>query len=639
MTFPWQPVAQFALLFGGDFCLLRFSDGTTKELSYQENVWVEANGERLTTPSEKNTLQESLVKDSLKDLAQAFSQNSWLDAIELRQGKNLTLRLVRDTTSVLPKVQLLVAGEQNFSTELLIPIKKKNQPKEFSPDEYSAILRDLSQPLYATQKEGRVILTPSPSGEDLAGVIPAVLPEQIGAASFRRSHGLRYAYVAGAMAGGIASVDLVVSMAKAGYMGFFGAGGLPISKVEEALAETKKRLEPNEPFGFNLLHNPFEPSVEEATAALYLKYGVHCIDASAYMGLTPALVWYRFKGIHQTSSGIVCPNRVFAKVSRAEIASVFLAPPSAALLNELVQREKLTQEEARLAQFLPVADGVTAEADSGGHTDRRPLSVLIPLMLQVRDQAMEKYNYRKLGLEIHVGAAGGVAEPLSAKAALSLGAGYLMTGSLNQASLEAGTSNLVKKMLSEADMADVSMAPAPDMFEMGVQVQVLKRGTLYAQRAQKLYEVYKGFASIEEIPVGEREKLEKQLFRRSLQEVWQETESYWQARDPKEADKARQDGKHKMALCFRWYLGMSSRWGRIGDEGRKLDYQIWCGPAMGAFNRWAKGSSFEKLENRSAPKIAESILRGTAALIRLEAAQLAGVSDLPSVIEVSRPYD
>jgi trans-AT polyketide synthase, acyltransferase and oxidoreductase domains len=637
MTFPWHQVAQFAVSFGGDSCLLRFSDGTAKEISQQANAWVEASGEPVALQASQSTLRESIAKDVLKDLAQIFSQKPWLDAIELREGDTLVLRLVRDTSSVLPMAQLVVSGEQSFSTEVLIPSKKV--PKEISPSEYSAVLRELSQPLYAVEREGRVVLTQERSSEVLTGVIPAMLPEQLGSSVFRRSHGLRYAYVVGAMAGGIASVDLVVSMAKAGYMGFFGAGGLPLSKVEEALAETKQRLQPGEPFGFNLLHNPFEPAVEEATVALYLKYGVRCIDASAYMGLTPALVWYRFKGIHQTSSGIVCPNRVFAKVSRAEIGSVFLAPPSASLLQELVTQGRLTQEEARLAQFLPVADGVTAEADSGGHTDRRPLSVLIPLMLQVRDQAMGKYGYHKLGIDIQVGAAGGVAEPLSAKAALSLGAGYLMTGSLNQSALEAGTSSLVKRMLSEADMADVAMAPAPDMFEMGVQVQVLKRGTLYAQRAQKLYEIYKGFASIEEIPTAEREKLEKQLFRRPLQEVWQETEGYWQARDPKEAEKARQDGKHKMALCFRWYLGMSSRWGRIGEEGRKLDFQIWCGPAMGAFNRWAKGSSLEKLEGRSAPKMAESILRGTAALVRLEAAQLAGVLGLPSVIEVSRPYE
>jgi PfaD family protein len=186
-------------------------------------------------------------------------------------------------------------------------------------------------------------------------------------------------------------------------------------------------------------------------------------------------------------------------------------------------------------------------------------------------------------------------------------------------------------------MADVTMAPAPDMFEMGVQVQVLKRGTLYAQRAQKLYDLYKGYPAIEAIPAEEREKVEKQLFKRPLAEVWAETERYWEARDPREAERARADGKHRMALCFRWYLGMSSRWARVGDESRKLDFQIWCGPAMGAFNRWAKGSRFEAASGRSAPEMGLAILRGAAALSRYDAAARAGVSGLPSPREISRP--
>ncbi len=44
-----------------------------------------------------------------------------------------------------------------------------------------------------------------------------------------------------------------------------------------------------------------------------------------------------------------------------------------------------------------------------------------------------------------------------------------------------------------------------------------------------------------------------------------------------------------MALVFRWYLGQSSRWANAGEPTRKVDYQVWCGPAMGAFNEWTQG--------------------------------------------------
>ena len=43
-------------------------------------------------------------------------------------------------------------------------------------------------------------------------------------------------------------------------------------------------------------------------------------------------------------------------------------------------------------------------------------------------------------------------------------------------------------------------APASDMFEMGVELQVLKRGSMFGPRAKKLYDYYKTYKSIDEIP-------------------------------------------------------------------------------------------------------------------------------------------
>ena len=63
-----------------------------------------------------------------------------------------------------------------------------------------------------------------------------------------------------------------------------------------------------------------------------------------------------------------------------------------------------------------------------------------------------------------------------------------------------------------------------------------------------------------------------------------------------------------MALMFRWYLGQSSRWAREGNLSRIKDYQIWCGPAMGAFNTWAKGTPFERPENRKVAEVAFALL-------------------------------
>jgi hypothetical protein len=73
-----------------------------------------------------------------------------------------------------------------------------------------------------------------------------------------------------------------------------------------------------------------------------------------------------------------------------------------------------------------------------------------------------------------------------------------------------------------------------------------------------------------------------------------------------------------MALCFRWYLGQSSRWAIAGEPARRLDYQIWCGPAMGAFNDWVRGSFLEDPARREVVQIAANLLEGAAAITRAQ---------------------
>src|SRR5262249_47235806 len=159
------------------------------------------------------------------------------------------------------------------------------------------------------------------------------------------------------------------------------------------------------------------------------------------------------------------------------------------------------------------------------------------------------------------------------------------------------------RLLGEAGMTDVAMAPAADMFEMGVRVQVLKRGTLFAMRSGKLYELYRAYDSLEALPADIRAGLERDVFRAPLGVIWEETRKFWEAREPREAERGMRDPRHRMALVFRWYLGNGSRWARQGTPDRQLDYQIWCGPAMGAFNAWVKGSFLEPVEARTVVQV------------------------------------
>lgn len=457
--------------------------------------------------------------------------------------------------------------------------------------------------------------------------------DALGDPSFCLDHGLRYPYVAGAMANGIASEELVIAMANAGMLGIFGAAGLDVSRVEAAMVRLTKALA-GLPFGSNLIHSPNEPHTEEAIVDLYLKHGVKLVEASAFMGLTSAVVRYRVTGIYRTNTGvIVAPNRIIAKISRMEVASKFMAPPPVAMLQDLVKRGVISAEQAQWAAQIPMAQDVTAEADSGGHTDNRPAITLLPLMLALKDRLSEQYGYE---VPIRVGAAGGIATPLAAAGAFAMGAAFIVTGTINQACLEAGTSDTVRAMLADAGQADIAMAPAADMFEMGVKVQVLKRGTMFAMRAQKLYDLYIKHASWEEIPAAERDVVEKNFLKQSFKDAWISTKSFFASRDPKQNVRAETDSKHKMALVFRSYLGQSSRWANAGEPTRKVDYQIWCGPAMGAFNEWAKGSFLEAAKERRAVPVALNLLYGAAVCLRVQTLRHQGLS-VPSSWQNWRP--
>lgn len=468
----------------------------------------------------------------------------------------------------------------------------------------------------------------SPGGEAraLKAMLPALHPSALGDPMFRQQHGVRYAYVQGAMANGIASEALVEATCEAGGLGFFGAAGLHPERVEKAIDRLQGSLG-DRPYGFNFIHSPNEPDLEAAISELYLRRGVRRVEAAAFLGLTLPLVKYRLAGIHRDAQGqVVTPNQVFAKISRVEVAQKFLAPAPANMLATLVEQGFLSAEQAELAALVPVAEDITAEADSGGHTDNRPSVCLIPTMLALRDQLQAQYGYARVP---RVGAAGGMATPYSVCAAFAMGAGFVVTGSVNQACLESGTSDMVRQMLAQARQADVAMAPAADMFEMGVNVQVLKWGTMFPVRAKKLYELYRRYDSLEALPAAERQMLEKDYLRTSIEQEWENTRRFFEQRDPKQNERAARDPKHKMALVFRSYLGRASGWANQGLADRKVDFQIWCGPAMGAFNEWVKGSPLEKVEQRRAGLVAHNLLLGAAYLTRINLLRHQGV-ELPA---------
>jgi trans-AT polyketide synthase, acyltransferase and oxidoreductase domains len=499
----------------------------------------------------------------------------------------------------------------------------------FSPAELLGLIRQIRKTIHVVRKNssGAIGLSLAETADrdcTVVGTLPPLYPEWLGDRSFSEAHETRFPYVTGEMATGIATPGMVTAAARAGFLAFFGAAGLDLGRVETGLNEIAASLNGSgKPWGSNLIHTPSEPAMEDAVADLYIRRGVRRVSASAFMSLTPAVARVAASGLRADENGRVRRRHfILAKISRPETAAHFLSPAPAAILDALVSKQLITREEARLAASIPVAEDITVEADSGGHTDNRPLVCLLPAIRSLAGRLAAKLD---TGRPIRIGAGGGIGTPAAVAAAFGLGAAYVVTGSINQCTIEAGTSQAVKEMLAKAGLSDVMMAPAADMFELGVKVQVLKRGTMFAVRALQLHRIYTEFPTLDAVPGAIKQRLEREIFRTSLDNIWNDCVRFWQQRDPAQISTAAKDDRHKMALVFRWYLGNASRWAIQGDPGRQIDYQVWCGPAMGAFNEWVSGSFLANPANRSVAQIGLNLLEGAAVVTRAQQARTYGV--------------
>ena len=462
-----------------------------------------------------------------------------------------------------------------------------------------------------------------------ATVLPPIYPEWLGDRAFSATHGTRFNYIVGEMARGIATPLMVVEAVRAGCVGFYGSAGLPVEEIERGIREIKAGLSEHQiSWGANLIHTPQQPGYEASVVDLFLREGVRRLSASAYMRLSPEIVRYTALGLERDAQGRMRRvNHVFAKVSRAEVAEQFLSPAPDRILRELVSSRAITEAQAELAAMVPVAAEITAEADSGGHTDRRSAAPLFSSICAARERVAAR-----TGIDpetVRIGLAGGIATPQAVAAAFAMGAAYVLTGSINQAAVESGLSLAGRQMLAKAGPADVAMAPAADMFEQGIEVQVLKRGTLFAMRARKFHQLYRSGAAFESLDAKEQAWVEDVLGE-PFDKAWAETREYIRRVNPKEADKADKDGNKRLALVARRYLFSGAQLAREGDPKRVTDYQIWCGPAQGAFNEWVAGTFLEDIANRTVRQIAWNLMEGATRITRASQLRALGVAVPPT---------
>lgn len=511
-------------------------------------------------------IYEENVQDFLRD--QITKPVLWNDTIQYMMGMGVT--------------DFYESGPGNVLTGLVAKIKLEAPPL--------VIVEDKEETYYETNQLSE----------------NSTKAQQLGNESFKKDYNVKYAYITGGMAYGIASKELVVAMGKSGFLSFFGTGGLPLSTVEKTILFLKSELGEKYPYGMNLVHNP----LEYQTIQMYLDYGVRVIEVSAYIQASKALVLFRLKGLKEKENGdVICENKIIAKISRPEIAKQFLLPPPKNLVNQLLDEELITSQQAYLSQFVSLADDICVEADSGGHTDQRSVFTVFPAIKELRNELESEVKYPEY---IRIGLGGGIGTPESAAAAFMLGADFILTGSINQCTVEAGTSEAVKELLATMNVQDTGYSPAGDMFELGSKVQVLKKGVFFPARANKLYELYRRYNSIDELDEKTKNLLEEKYFKKSLQDVYEEVKIY---HTKYKLDFEVKSEKQKMASIFKWYFSRSSKLALEGDKESIVDFQVWCGPALGAFNQWVKGTRFEDWKQRYVAEIAIFLMDETTQLL------------------------
>ncbi|MEU5796213.1 ACP S-malonyltransferase [Streptomyces sp. NPDC047813] len=438
----------------------------------------------------------------------------------------------------------------------------------------------LPAPVAAERAEEPQLSGQLPTSPARPAAFVAPTAETLGAATFRERYGLRRAYLLGALYGGISGREMLGAAAKAGLLGFLGTGGLPLDEVDGLLRDLAGELGLGGAFGVNLLYRHGAPEEESALVDLLLRHGVDLVEASGFPLITPALVRFRLKG-----------GRIIAKVSRTDVAAEFLAPPPERLVARLLEEGEVTAEEARAAAGRPMADDLCVEADGGWLSSTADLLTLLPAVLRLRDTTATG------GHRVHVGCAGGIGTPEAAGAAFLLGADFVLTGSVNQCSVEAATSAEVKDILQEAREYDVDTAPWGELFDLGVQARYLKRGLFFPARASRLHELWRRHGSLAELDDETRSQV---------------LDRYLGGEAPAPTT-AGTDPKQQLAAVFRAYFTRGFRLAVTGDQHSRVDYQVHCGPAMGAFNQVVADTGLHSWRARTVAAIADILMGGAAA--------------------------
>ncbi|WP_044199636.1 ACP S-malonyltransferase [Dyadobacter tibetensis] len=454
-------------------------------------------------------------------------------------------------------------------------------------------------------KINHIITASGRTGKDVENQVDAT---SLGSKDFKASYRVKYSYVVGSMYRGISSAEMVIKLARSGILSFFGSNELPLDVVQQNVNQIQEALKGKHPFGVAVRYNPNDTNYDMQLIDLCLQLGVKNIEVSAYLQLTPALIRFKAKGMRRDVKGNpMNEHRIMAKVSRPEVAETFFQPPSQGDLVKLVEHGLITDQQAQDVSKVSIADDICVESETVGAL------VLLPSIILLQKQIIKKFPE---AIKVRIGLSGGIGTPQAIACAYVLGADFVLTGSINQCTVEAGINAISKDLLQEIDIHDTILAPSSDFFEMGVQEQVVKKGTLFPLRARKLYTLYCQYNSLEEIPEKIKFQLERDFFKAPIAQMLQHVQNELLKQNKyDELDRVKQQPKLMLGQLFRLYLERSRLLPFQEEDSNKMNFQLRSSPALGAFNQFVCSTSLESWRNRYVDKIGVMLMEHAADIL------------------------
>lgn len=423
----------------------------------------------------------------------------------------------------------------------------------------------------------------------------------LGSRSFKEEYETSYAYVVGGIRDGISSVTMMKSLEKGNILGFLGTKGLSLQEtqqiIESALREVKQ-----DKLGVHITCDVLQPEYSDEKLQLIIKYNINRLQISGFQKPTEKLYEYRIHNIRQRENA---SDKLLVCVNNRKATEEFMKPIPKYFIQMQMQLGNIDSKEAEFLSKIPLCDDICIENDGLGVNHFGWISSFKKL----NHDMSESYGMKK---RVRIGICGNIGNPQMLAVAFFSGADFVMTSTINQCTLEADTSERVKELLQEAKENDFLFAPTDNLFEFGEKKSILKKGTLYAVRAQKVYDIYLKYSSLEEIP-DEQEELLEYYFGISLEQMYQ---SIVRRVSNREKILIGEQPKYKLGVVLKEYLQLCFIQVKIGEKDWEINYGIEVGSELADMNRWLEGTDLETWKQRKVTIIAKRMMDEGADLLK-----------------------